>query len=271
MKCFLFCAAMVLSLTAFSQTHVAGNWAVGDKIEVQWTPHDAWEKALISEVYSDWNPKRWKAIPDNANSRIAGNMLVAEQIRSAGANANAKTYLVGDKVDVYRSNGTANKRGCIKEVLGSGKYKVRYDGSTYYADDTVDGSQLQTAATVSVTDPDIQALRGKWAVFIYSYPNSYTDGTNIYRQYGTGAKAPPLLINADGTYTWYDVYQKPPVKGSWTTHAKFPGAVDTPDLSNGIVIKDSKGELWKVYRDKADHIQVRMMCHGDTKGGTKIN
>ncbi len=256
-------------IPVFAQTHAVGNWAVGDKVEVQWTPSDSWEPATISEVHSDWNPKRWKAVSANPNSKINGNMLVAEQIRSV--ENRKKTFAAGDRVDVYRTDGTPNKRGYIKEVMPGGKYKVRYDGCTYYADDTVDGSQLEPAATVAKTDPEIQALVGKWALFVYSYPNTYTDGSSTWRQYGTGAKAPPLVINADGTYTWYDVYEKAPVKGTWVTHAKFKGAFDTPDLTSGIVIKDSKGELWKIYKDRPGHIQARMMCHGDTKGGTKIN
>lgn len=83
--------------TVAQTAHSTGNWLAGDKVEVQWTPNDNWEKATISEVHSDWNPKRWKAVSETPNSKIAGNMLVAGQIRSV-SNAAKKSFSVGQEL-----------------------------------------------------------------------------------------------------------------------------------------------------------------------------
>jgi hypothetical protein len=182
---------------------------------------------------------------------------------------------VGDRVDVYLSGNQEGKnRGTILEINGS-QYKVHYDGCSEKEDVWENFTLVHPAATISADAPDIQFLTGKWAMFTSSYPTTVVRGNDIYREYGTGAKSPPLQINGDGTYIWYFDYGKPPVKGRWMPHAKIEGARNGTETVNGIIIRDSKGEAWKVYRrkstiDNEDHITARTMCSGETIMGTRI-
>jgi hypothetical protein len=121
----------------------------------------------------------------------------------------------------------------------------------------------------------IKFLLGAWKVFMSGYPITVVRGNTIYREYGTGAQVPPLRITADGTYVWYDEYNKPPVKGRWTPDAKIEGAQFGTTFINGVVIKDSKGGEWKVYRwkpqgDNEDRVTVRTLCSAVAVDGTRI-
>ncbi|HTE34227.1 MAG TPA: hypothetical protein VK666_27800, partial [Chryseolinea sp.] len=93
---------------------------------------------------------------------------------------------------------------------------------------------------------------------------------DVYREYGPGAKAPPLQINSNGSFVWYDEYNKPPVKGNWVTQAKIEGVKMGTETVNGILITDSRGILWKIYKDRPDHMTAQKMCSGETQGGTRL-
>ena len=196
-------------------------------------------------------------------------MLRADQIRSINAKPGI-SFPVNSRVDVYYDGGSPHARATVIEIKGGGRYKVRYDGCKAYRDEEVDWSQLKPAAYISSNDPSISPVFGKWAMFVYSYPNTVVKGNDLYREYGPGGKAPPLLINANGNFVWYDEYNKPPVKGTWTPHAKIEGLTTGTEAINGIIIYDSRGNYWKVYKDRADHIEARLMCSGETEGGTRI-
>lgn len=181
----------------------------------------------------------------------------------------------GDRVDVYLSGNQEGKnRGTILEINGS-QYKVHYDGCSEKDDVWENAALVHPAASISVDAPEIKFLTGQWAMFTSSYPTTVVRGNNVYREYGTGAKSPPLQINSDGTYIWYFDYGKPPVKGSWLPHAKIEGARLGTETVNGVIIKDTKGGAWKVSRrkstmDNEDHITARTMCSGETIMGTRI-
>jgi hypothetical protein len=247
-----------------------GNWKVGDKVEAYDIYTSQWENATIIVVYTDRATPQWRALLDDpAGHAIADLLVTAQQIRARGSKP-AQQFAVNTLVDVNYADGKPKGRGIVKEVLQNGRYLINYVGCGAHFDEKVDWSQVKPAATVSANNPDITATFGKWAMFVYSYPNTYTDGNNIYRVYGTGAKAPPLLINANGTYVWYDEFNKPPVKGNWATSAKIEGLDMGTETKNGILIKDSRGIWWKIYKDRQDHIEARKLCSGETSGGTKI-
>ena len=255
--------------TVVNQPQQNGNWKVGDKVQVRTSSMDKWEDATVFLVLTDRTPAMYKARLDNpGNYATTDPLLSANQIRARGLKAN--TFTVKNRVDVYYASGGPKARATVIEEKGNGRYKVRYDGCKAYLDEEVDWSQLKPESVVSSTDGDITAVFGKWAMFVYSYPNTVIRGNNIYREYGTGAKAPPLLINANGTYVWYDEYNKPPVKGTWTSHAKINGITMGTEAVNGIILKDSYGIYWKVYKDRQDHIEARKMCSGETEGGSRI-
>lgn len=179
------------------------------------------------------------------------------------------TFRVGDRVDVF-----AKRRGTIIEAA-NGRYKIHYDGCEKHWDDWRDRAELRPEATISADAPEIKFLVGKWVMFTPSYPTTVVRGNNVYREYGMGAKAPPLQINADGTYVWYFDFGKPPVKGKWRTDARVEGEKYTAAAEVGIVIKDPSGGEWKVFRrqstmDKEDHITAQTMCSGQTVIGTRI-
>jgi len=260
-----------LTPNTINQTQQNSNWKAGDKIEAQNIYNNSkWENATIYLVHNDWNPVMYKAkLDDETGHNVSDLLLRADQIRARGLKGN-KNFAVGNRVDVYYASGGPKARATVIEEKGNGRYKVRYDGCKAYMDEEVDWSQLQPESVVSSNDDDITAVFGKWAMFVYSYPNTVIRGNNIYREYGTGAKAPPLSINTNGTYVWYDEFNKPPVKGTWTTHAKINGITMGTEAVNGIILKDSYGIYWKIYKDRQDHIEARKMCSGETEGGSRI-
>jgi hypothetical protein len=182
---------------------------------------------------------------------------------------------IGDRVDVYLSGNQEGKnRGTITEINGS-LYKVHYDGCSEKADVLENFTLVRPAAVISADAAEIKFLTGVWGMFTPSYPTTVVRGDTVSREYGTGAKAPPLQINGDGTYIWYFDYGRPPVKGRWAPHAKIEGARYGTETANGIIIKDSRGGDWKVYQrkftaDNEDHITAHTMCSGQTVIGTRI-
>lgn len=179
-------------------------------------------------------------------------------------------FRVGHRVDVI-----GKRRGTIIEAA-NGRYKIHYDGCEAHWDDWRDRADVRPEATISANAPEIKFLVGKWVMFTPSYPNTVVRGDNVYREYGMGAKAPPLQINSNGTYVWYFDYGKPPVKGKWRTDARVEGEKYTTAAEVGIVIKDPNGGEWKVFRrestrDKEDHITAQTMCSGQTVIGTRTH
>lgn len=271
MKKIYACLLLTVIYSSLYAHMVQQNWKVGDKVLVQDMYNNyKWEDATITIVHADWNPVQYVAeLDDPAGHAITRLLLRADQVR--GKNVVAAKFELNARVDVYYADGGPKARGTVIAVLAGNRYKIRYDGCANYWDEEVDWSQVKPQAMLSSADPDIQAVMGKWAMFVYSYPNTYTDGKNVYRVYGTGAKAPPLQINGDGTYVWYDEFNKPPVKGRWITHAAMnPRPAMGTENYNGILIKDSKGIYWKIHRDRAGHIEARKMCSGETQGGSRL-
>lgn len=188
-----------------------------------------------------------------------------DEIRAIGNG----TFRVGDRVDVL-----AKRRGTIIEAA-AGRYKVHYDGCEKHWDDWRDRADLRPEATIAAGAPEIRFLIGRWVMFTPSYPTTVVRGSNVYREYGMGAKAPPLQINGDRTYVWYFDFGAPPVTGKWRTDAKVDGERYTTAAEVGIVIKDPRGGEWKVFRststrDNDDHITAQTMCSGQTVAGTRI-
>jgi hypothetical protein len=230
-----------------------------------------WEAATITTVHADWNPKRYKAtLDDPAGHNITTLLLTLSDIRPK--NQKPGVFHIGDHVNASYADADMSPKGKARVIAdkGNGRYKIHYDGCQDYWDEEVDWSQLKPASAVSADNADITVLFGKWAMFVYSYPNTVIQGNNILREYGTGAKAPPLQINSNGTYVWYDEYNKPPVKGNWETDAMIPGVKTSTDAYNGILLKDSYGVVWKIHKDREDHIEARKQCSGETEGGTRI-
>jgi hypothetical protein len=111
---------------------------------------------------------------------------------------------------------------------------------------------------------------GKWSMFIAGAPTTVRKGNDLYREYSTGAKAPPLEVRADGTYSWIENFNQAPVKGRWTPSARIADAGIGAEKYNGIVLNDRAGNPWKLYRRNADQMEMRLVCSGQTQMGTRI-
>lgn len=248
----------------------AQNWRVGDKVMVRTSAMHKGDNATIFLVLTDRTPTAYKAkmdVPGKWSDDYP--LLSASQIRSKETKA-AATFTLYSRVDLLYAGGEPHTRGSVMEILPGGRYRVRPDGCTPKWDEAVDRSQVRAAPYIADTDPDIASVIGKWAMFTPSYPNTVVHGNNIYREYGMSGKAPPLQINANGTFVWYDEYGKPPVKGNWVADAKVAGLGSGIESFNGIIIFDSQNNYHKVYRDRADHIVAKRLCMGTTEMGSRI-
>jgi len=263
-------AILIGLLLGSSYVSPAQTFQVGDKVQVRSSSMDKWDNATIFLVLTDRTPTAYKAKMD-----IMGKwsddypLLSANQVRLINNSTPAKRYAVNTRVDLLYPDGSAHTRGMITAIKADGRYEVTIDGCSAKWTEIVDWSQVRLAPTISTTHPDISAVIGKWAMFTPSYPNTVTRGNDVYRQYGSGAKAPPLLINANGTYVWYNEFNKPPIKGPWFADAKVEGLTSGIESFNGILIFDATF-YYKVYRDRPDHIVCERLCWGTTDLGTRI-
>jgi hypothetical protein len=245
------------------------TWVAGDRVEVYDMYTGKWENAIVTTAYQDRNPKEWRIkLDDNISATLREFPVPAEKIRPRNASANAPSYTVNERVDAYYADGQPHGRAIVIANAGNGKYKIRYEGCD--REEVLDWSQLKPASELSASNADVTAVFGKWAMFVYGYPTTVIKGNDVYREYSMGAKAPPLLINANGTYVWYDEYNKPPVKGKWYTDSYVPGMHMGTESVNGIILLDSHGTYWKVHKDNPNHIEARTLCSGMTQGGTLI-
>lgn len=292
---------LVLAFASLSFAQDQAQFKIGDKVEVR-NMSSEWVRATVIGI-QDWrksgegfvyrihiddpnaaNPE-WNAFGDRI--RPIGELPPAQPpvftpdpkpIANQPGAANAGGFKVGDSVDVFYDARRGKDRGTIVEI-GNGKYKIHYDGCKSYWDAWEDRQLIHPAATISAADPEIVFLVGSWAMFTPSYPNTYVSGNTVYREYGVGAKAPPLQIKADGSYVWYFDFGKPAVRGKWRTHAKVGEKIGKEAISktvteNGIIIKDPSGQEWKLYKwimpGREDRITAQLMCSGETMVGSKI-
>ena len=171
---------------------------------------------------------------------------------------------VGDRVDVYLMGGGEGKnRGTILEINGN-KIKVHPDGCAAYWDRDQEVSLVRPAATISNTDPEIKFLIGKWSMTVVGVSSAAT----------AWGKTAGIQINSDGSFVWYQDGGRSPVKGRWESHAKIPNTKFGTEVLSGILIKDAKGQLWKITKrisplDKGDHITATLMCSGENEIGTR--
>jgi len=292
----LFLASLLLVVgAAASSAQDAQKFNSGDIVEAHsYFFNPPWHKAKVLSVGQECTaPKPYRVhfigpdAGDHGDPCVGGNEIRALEaqpqpgtegktdVRNDPRPLVGGAFKVGDRVDVFAAdNPGKGARGTIIAGAG-GSYKVHYDGCTPNFDAVVDRGDLHPIATISVDAPEIKFLVGSWKLFTPSYPTTVVHGNTIYREYGMGAQTPPLRINADGTYVWYDEYKQPPVKGRWTTDAKVEGSKTWHNFVDGVVIKDSKGGQWKVYRwklagDNEDRITVHVLCSGTNKIATRI-
>lgn len=268
-------AALVVAASAMAQD--APIWKIGDHVEARNPSTTNWDPARVIGI-EDWRKYgkgfAYRIEVDDKTAAITVWNATPDLIRPfAGASA-PMAFKAGDRVDVFYDATHGKNRGTILEV-GAGKYKVHYDGCTPNWDEWVDRLAVRVPATLAAGAAEVAYLIGRWAMFTPSYPNTVVRGEDVYREYGPGAKSPPLEIKADGTFVWHYDYGHPPSTGRWTPDAKVEGADMGTQAYAGVVIADPAGRPWKVYKikslvDAQDRIEARLMCSGETDIGTRI-
>ena len=183
-------------------------------------------------------------------------------------------FKVGSVVDVYYSAGVGRDRGVVRAVNPDGRYKIHFPGCAASADELIDHALVLPPKRLSRSSRQARFLVGKWIMFTPSYPNTVVHDGQLYRQYGSGARTPPLVIRANGKFVWYFDFGKRPVRGTWKTDAKIPGADAGVATIDGLIIKDPQGQPWKVYKrtvkgDHKSHLTAQRLCSGITDIGTK--
>jgi hypothetical protein len=271
------CALVAL---AASQVQAYGppKWHVGDRVEVQDIYTSTWEKATITEVRDDRasSGRLWyKAHLDRKppNSTETDLLLREDQIRAQSTFV--ARFRRGDTVDVYYSPGQGKNRGTVLQVGADGRYKIHYPGCTPVWDEWIDHGSVLPPARLSRGSAAVRFLVGRWIMFTPSYPTTVTNDGKVYREYGTGARTPPLVMKGNGRYVWYFDFGKRPVRGRWVPDARVPGASMGTQSVDGLIIKDPTGKPWKVYKrevrgDRKSHLTAQRMCSGITDIGTKI-
>ncbi len=170
-------------------------------------------------------------------------------------------YMMNSRVEILSKDGTPKARGTVKQVIGSGRYKVQPDGCFDAKSEIVGIAQLRPAAIIEKTDSSLLSTTGNWEVFAYEYPKDYK-----YK----GATSVPLEIKSDGTYVWYDAYNNPPIINVWLPYAKLDGAKKDSDLFNSIILMDRYEMYWKAYVDKENRLVVKRLCSETVKRGDRI-
>jgi hypothetical protein len=272
----LVAAALVIGTVTQAAAQAPPKYAAGDRVEVNTYGTDGkYQTGTITKV-DDQRP--------NGNLKY----LIHLDAPSPGSGASDVSafenevrplvaftpFAVGSVVDVYWSPGVGRDRGTVKEVLPDGRYKVHFPGCNASTDPLVDHALVLPPKKLSRSSRQAKFLIGKWIMFTPSYPNTVVHDGTIYRQYGSGARTPPLVIKAGGKFVWYFDFGKKPVRGRWKTDAKIPGADNGVATIDGLVIKDPQGNPWKVYKrtvkgDHKSHITAQRLCSGITDIGTK--
>jgi len=270
-------AIFLLALAASQAGGQTGppKYSVGQRVEAMNSFTDGWQAGTVTRVDDErpahGNLKYLVHLDKPANDGEDDWSFFENEVRPLQA---FTPFRVGTRVDVYYSPGNGKGRGkVIGAPDGSGRYLIHYDGCAKYMDERVDHALVVKAKHLSRSSRAVRFLEGKWIMFTPSYPNTVEHNGELYREYGSGAKSPPLTIKANGRYVWFDEYNKKPVRGRWKADAKLPNAIGTYTL-DGIVIKDRHGAPWKVYKRKADdhkaHMTAQRVCSGLTEIGTKI-
>ena len=188
------------------------RYHVGDHIEAYDTYTSDWQTAiifLVEDYTSTGQGIAYKARIDGGPPKGSSQdelLLRENEIRPITTFAGE--FKLGSTVNTAYGSGDPNSRGQVIAVDPAGKrYKVHYPGCNAKRDEWLDQSQVKVPEKMSAAAT--RFLAGKWIMFTPSYPNTVIHDNQIYREYGTGARTPPLVIKSNGSYVWYfDVRQE---------------------------------------------------------------
>jgi hypothetical protein len=256
-------AAPVTATTPAAQPLQAGS-----KVEGYQASSAKWLPGTLAEVETNHDHRGpYHVVYDDKKLVFPDDWLLASEVRPAGQFTNI--FRAGAKVDVM----SKMDRGTVIAVKGF-DYKIHFDGCKAYWDGWYDGSDLKPSAPLSTSSADVKFLLGAWKMFQPSAPNTVIKGGEVYREYGFGAKAPPLQIRADGTYIWKEDFDAPATRGKWYASSRIPSRMESGRKVkssayelNGIVIKARDGQLWRLYRatyqgKPSNGITLDCLCSG---------
>jgi len=158
----------------------------------------------------------------------------------------------------------------VDEKKGTYQVKSESDGllDWYPASKLKDFCKGAEAATVTEA-----YFTGTWELFVGPTPHYEDRGSNTYLVVGSGAKAPPLVINANGSFTWR-IDSKTTVTGKWRK-------MESKELKYGtkapaiLLMKGESGKDWEVWSrgtnasSNRDAITVERMDMGLSYMGTR--
>ncbi len=115
---------------------------------------------------------------------------------------------------------------------------------------------------------------GNWSLFVGPTAHHETIDSKAYLVVGPGAHAPPLQINADGSYVWI-IDRQQTVRGKWRLLAnhELRSGTKPPAI---LLIKAEAGRDWQVWNtgvnqgNKRDAIGVERMDLGQSYQGTRL-
>jgi hypothetical protein len=253
------------------------KYHVGDHIEAYDVYTSDWQTGvifLVEDYTSTGQGVSYKARIDGGPPKGSSQdelLLREDQIRPITAFAGQ--FKLGSTVDTAYGSGDPNSRGQVIAVDPAGKrYQVHYPGCNAKRNEWLDQSQVKVPEKMSAVAT--RFLAGKWIMFTPSYPNTVIHDSQIFREYGTGARTPPLVIKSNRTFVWYYDFGKKPVKGRWTPDSRVKGTTTGTQSVDGVIILDPQSNPWKVYKrvvkgDSKAHITVERMCWGLTDIGTR--
>lgn len=270
-------AALTIGSVPQAAAQAPAKFAAGARVEVKTYGTDGtFQKGTITQVddqrATGGNLKYLIHLDaPSAGSGLSDVSAFENEVRALAA---FKAFKVGSVVDVYYSAGVGRDRGIVRSVTADGRYKIHFPGCNVKNDELIDHALVLPQRKLARTSAHARFLFGKWIMFTPSYPNTVVHDGGIYREYGSGARTPPLVIKADGHFVWYFDFGKKPVRGTWKTDARIPGADSGVATIDGLIINDPQGNQWKVYKrtvpgDHTSHITAQRMCSGITDIGTK--
>ena len=188
-----------------------------------------------------------------------------------GQSSNLPPCRVGMHVPIVSPLNYAATILAIDEANGSYQVKSDRDGLT----DWVPARNLRYSCTGAEAKPVSDSFfTGTWTMFLGPTAHNEVIDSKGYVVVGPGARVPPLVIRADGSYTW-TLDSKTIVNGKWRTMAanELRSGTKAPAI---LLLNAEGGKNWQVWRtgvnkgNNRDAIGLERMDLGLSYQGTRL-
>ena len=159
----------------------------------------------------------------------------------------------------------------IDEAKGSYQVKSERDGLV----DWVPARKLSKSCVGAEARPASESyFLGTWTLFVGPTAHHEVIDAKGYLVVGSGARVPPLLINADETYVW-TIDSRTIIKGKWRKMAdgELRSGTKAPAI---LLLNAESGKNWEVWRtgvnpgNNRDAISIDRMDLGLSYKGTRL-